>query len=260
MRRFSSAAPAAALALIAGLTLAGCGDKDAPTATGGGDSGASAARESGGGDLTQANFADEVFDAILDAGSAKIHFESGTGGKKFIGEGEAQYGDELAIRMTMPNPAGGDAKQEMVMVGDTMYMGVGDKYMSMSLDAMRGQGMPDMSANLDPKKQQAAFEAAVTEFKQSGKSETLDGVEATPYVITLDPSKAPDTFGKTSSDPLTFTYFIGPDNLPRKMVYADKNGDFVATYTDWGEPVDIKAPPADKVMEMGDMGDMGGMG
>jgi hypothetical protein len=257
MRRFTSAAPAAALALIAGLTLAGCGDKDAPTATGGGDSGASAARESGGGDLTQANFADEVFNAILDAGSTQIHFESGTGGKKFIGEGEVKYGDELAVRMTMPDPAGGDAKQEMVMIGDTMYMGMGDKYMSMSMEAMREQGMPDMSANLDPKKQQEAFEAAVTDFKQSGKPESLDGVEATPYVITLDPSKSPETFGATTSSPLTFTYFIGPDNLPRKMVYDDKNGEFVATYTDWGKSVDIKAPPDADVMHMGDMGGMG---
>ena len=57
---------------------------------------------------------------------------------------------------------------------------------------------------------------------------------------------------------MTFTYFIGPDDLPRKMVYNDKNGDFVATYTDWGTPVDIKAPSSDKLM--GDMGDMGGMG
>ena len=120
--------------------------------------------------------------------------------------------------------------------------------------------MPDMSASLDPKKQQAAFEAAVTEFKQSGKAETLDGVQATPYVITLDPSKAPDTFGTTTTTPLTFTYFIGPDNLPRKMVYDVKSGEFVATYTDWGEPVDIKAPPSDKVVDMGDMGNMGGTG
>lgn len=249
MRRNPFAAQAAALALIVGLTLTGCGDKDSSPSADGGGSDSSAARESGGGDLTQKNFADNVFDAIEDAGSAKVHFESGTGGKKFIGEGEVEYGDELAFRLTMPNPAGGQGKQEMLLIGDTMYMGMGDQYMSMSLEAMRGQGMPDMSASLDPEKQQEAFEAAVTDFKQSGEPETLDGVKATPYVITLDPSKAPDTFGAAGTDPLTFTYFIGPDDLPRKMVYKDKNGEFVATYTDWGTPVDINAPSADKVID-----------
>mgnify|MGYP006178658891 CR=1 FL=1 len=76
--------------------------------------------------------------------------------------------------MTMPNPAGGEAKQEMLLIGDTMYMGMGDRYMSISLDSMRGQGMPDMSANLDPKVQKKAFEDALTDFKQSGEAETLD--------------------------------------------------------------------------------------
>ena len=68
-------------------------------------------------------------------------------------------------------------------------------------------------------------------------------------MITLDPAKAPETFGTMANEPLTFTYFIGPDDLPRKMVYEDKNGEFVVTYADWGDPVDIEAPPAEKVMK-----------
>jgi len=244
MRRFTRAAQVATLALIVSLSIAACGDQDKTNpAT---DASAPPAASTG---LTQSNFAEEVFDAVQEAGSAKISFESGTGGKKFIGEGEIEYGDELAVRMTMPNPAGGEDKQEMLLIGDTMYMGVGDRYMSMSLDTMRSQGMPDMSASLDPAAQQKAFEAAVIDFEQSGEPETLDGVKATPYVITLDPAKAPETFGTTVTEPLKFTYFIGPDDLPRKMVYNDTNGKFTAFYTDWGAKVDIEAPPAEKVMK-----------
>ncbi len=237
------------LALAVSLSLTACGDEGTPST--GGTAAETSAPGDAAGDLTASNFADEVFSAIDKAGSAKIHFESGTGGKKFIGDGEVEYGDELSARLTMPNPAGGGGKQEMLLIGDTMYMGMGDRYMSISLDSMRGQGMPDMSANLDPKVQKKAFEDALTDFKQSGEAETLDGVQATPYVITLDPTKAPETFGTVATGPLTFTYFVGPDNLPRKMVYDDKNGEFVATYSDWGDPVDIEAPPADKVMSGG---------
>ena len=247
MGRFRRLTQSLTLTLAVGLALAGCGDQqksDTPT-----DGAQKTDAPAASADLTQSNFADEVFGAVLKAGSAKISFESGTGGKKFTGEGEIEYGDELAVRMTMPNPAGGGAKQEMLLIGDTMYMGMGDNYMSMSMDAMKGQGMPDMSASLDPEAQQEAFEAAVTDFKQSGEPETLDGVSATPYVITLDPAKAPETFGTMANEPLTFTYFIGPDDLPRKMVYEDKNGEFVALYSDWGDPVDIEAPPAEKVMK-----------
>jgi len=245
MRRLRLLAQSFTLALVVGLSLAACGDQDTTDPSNNGAEAPPAASS----DLSQQNFADEVFGAVTKAGSAKIHFESGTGGKKFIGDGEVQYGDELALRLTMPNPAGGGGKQEMLLIGDTMYMGMGgDRYMSVSLDAMRTEGMPDMSASLDPKAQQEAFEAALTGFKQSGEPETLDGVKATPFVLTLDPSKAPETFGTATTEPLTFTYFIGPDNLPRKMVYEDKNGEFVALYTDWGAAVDIEAPPADQVM------------
>ena len=247
MRRIRRLALSLTVALAVGLSLAACGDQGAPSTDG--NTPKTSAPPAATVDLTASNFANEVFDAIQKAGSAKIHFESGRGGEKFIGDGEVEYGDELAARLTMPNPAGGDAKQEMLLIGDTMYMGMGDQYMSMSLDAIRGQGVPDLSANLDPKIQKKAFEDALTDFKQSGEPETLDGVEATPYVITLDPKKAPETFGTATTEPLTFTYFVGPDNLPRKMVYGDENGDFVATYSDWGEPVDIEAPPADKVMK-----------
>ena len=112
-----------------------------------------------------------------------------------------------------------------------------------------GQGMPDFSTNLDPKKQAAAFDKAVTAFEQKGAAETIDGVKATPYVITVDPKKAPDTYGSMVTEPMDFVYYVGPDDLPRKMVYKDENGDFTATYTDWGANVDIKAPPADKIVK-----------
>ena len=42
---------------------------------------------------------------------------------------------------------------------------------------------------------------------------------------------------------------FGPDDLPRKMVYSGENGEFIASYSDWGAPVDIEAPAAAKVMK-----------
>jgi lipoprotein LprG len=250
MRRFTRAAQTAALALIVSLSLAACGDKDTESPSGGGDSSASAESQSGGGTLSQGDFNQRMFSAIEKAGSAHVHFETGTGGKTFGGDGEIKYGDELALRMKMAMPSGAaGGPQEVLLIGDTFYIGMGDRYMAMPLDAMSGQGMPDLSTNLDPKVQAKAFDQAVTSFKQGGEAETLDGVKATPYDITIDPTKAPDTFGTTMTEPLTFTYFVGPDDLPRKMVYHSKDGEFTATYTDWGAPVDIEAPPADKVMK-----------
>lgn len=257
MRRFGRLAQSLTLALAFGLSLSACGDKE-PSASTGGDATSTAEGPSGGDAggraLTQSDFNERVFSAIEKAGTAKVHFETesaGTTGQAFTGDGEVEYGDELAMRMTMSGPSGaGGGKQEVLLIGDTVYIGMGGQYMSMSMDAMSGQGMPDLSTNFDPRKQADAFETAITSFEQKGEPETIDGVKATPYEITIDPTKAADTFGTMVTEPLNFVYYVGPDDLPRKMVYKDKNGDFSATYTDWGDPVDIKKPPADKIAQV----------
>jgi hypothetical protein len=249
MRRFTRVAQTAALALIVSLSLAACGAKDSANPSAGKDSSANI-EPSGGGTLTKSDFNRRMFSAIEKAGSAHVHFETGTRGKTFGGDGEIKYGDELALRMKMAGPSGAaGGPQEMLLIGDTFYIGMGDEYMAMPLNAMSGQGMPDLTTSLDPKVQAKAFDKAVTSFEQKGEAETIDGVKATPYDITIDPTKAPDAFGSTVTEPLTFTYYVGPDDLPRKMVYHDPNGEFTATYTDWGAPVDIEAPPASKIMQ-----------
>ena len=254
MRRFRPLALSLTLALSLGLSLAGCGDKE-PSASPDGAGGSATAPAGGatvGRALTQKDFNERVFRAIEKARSAKVHFETEAAGagQAIRGDGEVEYGDELALRMTVAGPSGaGGGKQEVLMIGDTVYISVGDRYMSMSLDAMSGQGMPDLSTNLDPRKQAEAFDKAIISFEQKGEPESIDGVKATPYEITVDPKKAPDTFGTMVTGPLDFVYYVGPDDLPRKMVYKDTNGDFTATYTDWGAPVDIEKPPAEKVAQ-----------
>ena len=253
MRREFRFARALTATLVVGLSLTACGDKDASKTAADGDAGTTASAAPAAKALTQANFSERVFSALDKAGSAKVHFETGKGAQTVNGDGEIQYGDELALRVTMdvPNQPAGAAPQEMLMVGKTFYISMGGKYMTLPLDAFKGMGVPDLSANLDPKIQAEAFGKAVTKFEQSGKPEKLDGVQTTPYTVTLDPTKAPDVYGSTLTEPITVVYYIGPDDLLRKMVYKDKNGDFISTYSDWGSPVSIEAPPASKLMPSG---------
>jgi hypothetical protein len=233
--------------LALGLSLAACGDKQQAESAPDGDHSTNPTVQRTPA-MTRANFDDRMFSAMAKSGSAKVHFAAGTGAQAMRGDGEMKYGKKMAMRMTMTPAAGGSAEQEVVMIGDTFYVAVGDKYMSMSMDDMQGQGMPNMSSTLDPAVQAKAFGAAVTSFKQAGPPVSIDGVKTIPYTITIDPTKAPDVFGKAINRPLTFVYYVGADDLPRKMVYKDANGEFSASYSDWGAPVDIEAPPADKVM------------
>lgn len=244
MRRPLRIARVLTVTFVLGLSLAACGDKDAAAPASGGAMSAAPAAQT----LTQSDFADRVFSALEKAGSAKVHFETGAGAQKVSGDGEIKYGDQLAIRMKMAPASEAAGPQELLLIGKTIYINMGGKYMSMSTDALKGMGVPDISANLDPKIQAQAFKTGVTKFEKSGDAVTLDGVQATPYDVTIDPSKAPDVFGTAVTKPIDVTYYIGPDDLLRKMVYKDANGDFVATYTDWGAPVTIEAPASADVM------------
>lgn len=244
MRRSLRTAPSLLLAVALGLTLSACGDKETSTAS---DPDAAAPPSKPAHTLTQADFTRRVFGAIEKSGSAKIHFAAGSGAQKSSGDGEAKFGDEVALELTMGSPANGAKEEKVLLIGDTFYIGMGGKYMTMSLDSMKGSGMPDISTNFDPKVQAKTFEKATVGFEQQGAAETLDGVKALPYEVTIDPKKAPEAFGTTLTAPMSFTYYVGPDDLPRKMIYHNEQGEFVATYSDWGAPVDIQKPPASEL-------------
>ena len=111
----------------------------------------------------------------------------------------------------------------------------------------------DIIENLDPARQVKQYESAIKTFDSSGKVVKLDGVDARPYKITIDPSKASQLKklkGTKLPASMTFTLYVGPDDLPRRMVStipaADKSGKtrLQMDYTKWGEKVSISAPSA----------------
>lgn len=193
------------------------------------------------GALSEGDFVDRVFGAIDKAGSAKVSFTSETAGATAEGEGEVKYGDEVAVHLKMAG-SGNAPDQDILFIGDTLYMGIGGMYVTAPVSS-------SMRANFDPEAQAKTLKAGMSGFKQTGKSETIDGVKATPYEVTVDPTKSPDVYGTALKDPLTFTFFVGPDDLIRKVVYEADGASFTATYTDWGVPVRIEVPEPGKIVK-----------
>jgi hypothetical protein len=87
----------------------------------------------------------------------------------------------------------------------------------------------------------------------------VDGVSTRLYSFQITPPShgkvlSPQTLktlkGMTKT-PITMSYWIGDDNLPRKItVPMEVNGmkqEAVMTYSDWGKPVRIAAPPASQI-------------
>ena len=114
----------------------------------------------------------------------------------------------------------------------------------------------DILENVDPARQVRQYEDAITKFDASGEAVKIDGVEAQPYRITVDPSKAEQLKQLDQAslpDSITFTLYVGPDDLPRRMV-SRMPGQAGTTrlqldYTKWGEKVTITAPSKARITE-----------
>ncbi len=102
---------------------------------------------------------------------------------------------------------------------------------------------------MDPAKPARQFKAAVKSFEKKGEPQTIDGVKAQPYVVTVDTSKI-DAFkdlagGRRAArcpKTMVYTMYVGSDDLLRRMEFDMAGAKTTMDYSKWGEPVDIKAP------------------
>jgi hypothetical protein len=267
---------AAISVVVLALGTTACGGSDSSSSKAGTSGAASTSKASAAdGELTKASFFTAISTAQAKAQTSHVELEIGAAGQKITAEGDVEVGKDVAdtaMRMTMSTGSSGPGKISMVIVDNTLYMNLGqmtqDKFAKVDLDdednAIAKQ-FGSITDQLDPSKQLAQFKDAVTSFEKSGSPQKIDGVEAQPYEVVLDTSKIAAlselSGGATAGVPktLTYTMFVDSDNLLRR-VQADVAGSTVeATYSKWGEPVDVEAPQAGEVSDL-DLGSMGSAG
>lgn len=247
-------ASVAALALAA---AAGCGADSGGTAT----------------DLTKANFATQVASAQSKAETAHLEAKIGAQGQNMTMSGDMNMAkDDVAFDLTLTGGAvGGDAR--FILVDKVIYLKMpglsqGDKFIK--IDAAN-PGDPvakmfnQMLSQLDPSKTFKAFDAT-TKLKQTGTQE-IDGVETTKYSVTVDTQKALQAQGMGGQIPqgqmpktLQYDVWVDGDDLVRKLTMDVAGSSVEMNISEWGEPVDIAAPPAKQTTGMPDLGSMSGSG
>jgi hypothetical protein len=154
---------------------------------------------------------------------------------------------------------------DMRMVDETMYMNMGEmsqgKFIAMPLDELAKD--PNFSGTLESMKsmdvagQAAEMKDAVTSFEHTG-TETVDGVEVDVYTMKIDPAKLKggaagvDAATAEQVGEMTVVYKIDSEGLPLEADIAmDIQGQEMTmdtTFSKWGEPVTVEAPPEDEVM------------
>jgi hypothetical protein len=254
-----------AVVLLAGLSLSACGDKDDKE---GADSKPESSSSASDAKLTKDNFATVIGAAMTKAGSAHVEMKGGVGGQSLEGSGDQKVGDKpadsaIALKMDVAG-----SEMEIRLVDKVIYLGMGqmsgNKFFKVDL---KDKSNPLVSQfgqftdQADLATQFKVFQEALTGFEQKGESKEIDGVTTTPYDITVDSAKMTKATGKDASNlpkELTYTFFIGTDNLVRRMVVEVSGVGMTADYSKWGEPVDIKAPPASEISDK-DLSELGGV-
>jgi hypothetical protein len=256
LKRWSAAS---VLVLAASASLVACGDGGDTT----GDS--SGVGTPSGTALTEGNFFEEITKAQVKAGTSHVAMDLAAGGRSVKANGDIKLGDsagETAMAMKVETGQQGMGALEMRLVDNVFYLNFGpmteNKFARIDLadksnPISRQYG--ELIDSIDPVKQLEQFKGAVTSFEEKGDAVELDGVEAQPYTVVVDPSKIDRL--KDSGAPLpkklTYTMYVGPDNLPRRLIskLPDTGGSgpssLTMDYSKWGQDIAIVAPPKSQI-------------
>ena len=121
----------------------------------------------------------------------------------------------------------------------------------------------DILDNVDPAKQLEQLKDAVTSFEKKGAAKEIDGVQAQPYEVVVDGSKVSAAAGLEGQgaqgvpETLTYTMFIGPDNLPRRIATDIAGTSMTLDYSKWGEDVEVEAPAKSEITDKDPFAQMG---
>ena len=278
--------PVAGVAAAAMVLAAGCGGStnaaNAGHTTAAGASGTSSPAAGG----TQApTAAIQAALAMETTGNDKTVTISGTiaaaGGTSQI-SGQEEFAPDFGVSMNLAS-AGSTVSE--VLIGDTIYLKVpqdssqldpGKSWFELDVSDLGPFGsvfssMIDSAKNTDPAQLLESMLAA-NDLTAVG-TQTINGVQTTHYSGTVDPATAYDSAAAkqyltptqiqqlkslaslmgTSTEKMDV--WIAADGLPAQIEIADTltTGTFTVTeeFTKWGQPVDITAPPASEVQNMG---------
>lgn len=266
MRSTGSRLVGLALGVVVVLGLAGCGgDPEARPPTWFGSEASDARHAEAPAEEDARAFLVQVTDAQMAVESVTMDITMSVAGEDVVAHGQSRMGEdptdvEMAMTMEMP----GLGTMEMRFVDQVMYMSLGaesdGKFVAIDADdEMFGEDFALMLEQMDPSVQMELMKDAVLDFRQEGDPEQIDGVEAVPYVLELDFEAVMEGSGVPTDElpegelPETVetTIFIGPDDLPRRMVMDTMGTQMTMDFSAWGAEVVIEAPAPDEILEGG---------
>ncbi len=269
MRLTKIAAAAAALVLSTGVLAACSGEDKDDTGASNSSSSSASADAAPAAELTKDNFATEIGKAMTAAGSVHVTLtSSGSVGLEAEGDQVVGTGDDAKLSMTM---SAGGQQFEMRMLDQKLYFDMGEitknKFAVIDLtdtDDPIVKQFGGIAEQTDLSTQFEAFGDAVTKLEQEGDPVKIDGVETTPYQLTVDAKKAAAAQGQTLpsgvGDTFAYTFYLDDDHLVRRLKSEVMGQGITMDFTDWGKDVTVEKPKDSEISDVDLSELMGGAG
>jgi hypothetical protein len=207
------------------------------------------------------------FLAMVKAGAqklttAKFTMSMDASGQQITADGALDMtGDAPAMRLSM-DLSGMGTPTDMILLDGTMYIALpssNGSYMKMDLTDPNGPlgSMGDTLGGIDPKSLMDQLSPDVFKKVVYRGTQSVRGEDLKRYSVTLDTTAVPMLKGMPSSStaslPKVMTYDLWLDDQGRMAQFKmlmKKVLSMTMTYSDFGAPVDIKAPDPSKVQAM----------
>lgn len=213
-------------------------------------------------DLTQDNFLERTTNAMLKAKSYHVDMTAEAGGTNVVFGGDMRTSDdpsEIVAEMTIPIDAAG-TKMGMRVVDGKMYMQLPQtqgKWLVLDNSIPGFEGIEDNLSQIDvlgTMNETKDNNSAIQKFTAEPNSETIDGVSTTKLTLVFDAKQYMDEKWDASiGDTVTMIYFVGPEDLIRRIIMELGPSVVTMNMSNWGEPLDVTAPSADEIITFEEM-------
>jgi hypothetical protein len=212
--------------------------------------------------LTAENFLSVINEAGKQAKSGHIAMTVTAAGTTVTMDGDFADGDTaadsvMAVKLNLPP----DSDISMRLVGGIVYANFGEKTQNKFVSinpadpaSTLGPNFSSLLKRANPASQSESLADAISTVEVGGAPELIDGVQATPYNVSVKSSVIAASLGVTGAAAaalpaeLTYVYWVGPDNLIRKITIDVAGTVSEITISKWGDAVTVTAPTADEII------------
>lgn len=214
------------------------------------------------GPLTAKTFVPALKAAVEQHPSAVMRMTLSGNGQSLRASGSMRFTRDPAAAIRISGEMLGNGVMELRVVDGSTYLSMPPltpvgKFVKSGVDdknGLLGSGLGEITGRMDPRKSFSAFGHGLRKVDYLGK-ESVGGAQLSHYRLTVDTkaaaAKAYGSSGLLTQMPETMRYDVWLDQrtLVRKLTFdLAGQASLVATWSRWGEPVSVSAPPKSDII------------